>query len=251
MLRFPLLWLLPLMTASQLTVHAAELPSESMLARHIEAMGGARAIEAIENIRVQLHISEPGVELRGDYRAIRDGLVRIDIYAGEQRVFSEGIDARGGWQQNGAGSPVEPMSDAGLRALQQGIEHNLYGLFRITERGHRLEALGRLQHEGVNYHVLQLQMVDGFQRLYLLHPETWLIDYSRETSALHPDVNPVEQQLESRHEQYVQRCGVMRSLISRTIYLLSREEVQQSRIIDINCNLGREDLDLARPPGKL
>lgn len=251
MLRIPLLWLLPLMTASQFTIHAAELPTKSILDRHIEALGGARAIEAIENIRVQLQISEPGVELRGDYRASRDGLARIDIYAGEQRVFSEGIDARGGWQQNGDASPIEPMSEAGLRALQQGIEHNLYGLFRLAERGHRLESAGRLQHESVSYHALQLQMADGFQRLYLLHPETWLIDYSRETSALHPDVDASEQQLESQHEQYVQRCGVMRSMMSRTIDLRSREEVQQSRIIDIDCNLGREDLDIARPPGKL
>ncbi len=56
-----------------------------------------------------------------------------------------------------------------------------------------------------------------------------------------------EHQVESKHGHYVQSCGVMRTTISRTIELHSRDEIQQSRIVNVDCNLKRQSLEIDRP----
>ena len=226
---------------------AEQLPVETILDKHIAAMGGAQAIQAIENLRIELNIVEPEFSVRGDYRAASDGRVRIDVFADAARVFSEGIDSEGGWQQNGEGSAVEGMSDAGMAAMAAGVEGNLLGLLQLEQRGYQVRALGRYTHEGVEYHRLQLIRPDGFERHYFINPRTWMIDYTRETSALHPDVNPAEKAVESFYSDYRRVCGVMRSHQTRTIELDSRNEIQRSEITAAQCNLSDEDLGLDRP----
>ena len=60
----------------------------------------------------------------------------------------------------------------------------------MTMLGHKVELLGRQQIDGINYYTLQLTLQDGYSQKYYVHPETFLIERSRVSRALHPDVDP-------------------------------------------------------------
>ena len=71
---------------------------DHILACNAEALGGERAFAQIDNLRIQLDIAEPGFEVTATYVASRAGLMRIDVMAGDERVFAEGLDDAGAWQ---------------------------------------------------------------------------------------------------------------------------------------------------------
>lgn len=226
---------------------AAELSPREIVNRHIQAIGGSELVNSIKNLRVRVLIEEPEFLLRGDYRATSDGLMRIDVYDGTERVFSEGIDSAGGWQQNGEGSPIESLSPEGLTALERGIEYNLLGLSAVESRGNQSALLGRLEHSGVNYYRLQVIAQDGFERHYLINPETWFIDFTREASALHPDVDPTIESVESFYSNYQEVCGLMKNNRTQTIKLGNRTVIQQTLVQSTQCNLPIDGLSISRP----
>ncbi len=226
---------------------AEENTVDTILERHVAAMGGEAAVQGLTSLRFQLLIEELTFTVRGDYRATAEGLMRIDVYDGDARVFSEGIDARGAWQQGGEGAEIEAVSPSGLQALQRGIDQNLFGLYDLESRGHRAANLGREEHEGVRYHRLRVTLADGFERDYLLHPRTWMIDYVRETSALHPDIDPTARPVESFNLEFFEVCGLARAQTTHTIDMASRERIQRTTITGAECNLSNAALELDRP----
>ncbi|MEZ5920471.1 MAG: hypothetical protein R3C60_03865 [Parvularculaceae bacterium] len=78
-------------------------PLAHIIAHKTEARGGANAIEAINNVRSKVEITEPKFTVSGVYRAM-DGAMRNDINEDDKRVYSEGVDKNGSWLQKGAGS---------------------------------------------------------------------------------------------------------------------------------------------------
>src|SRR5437868_13279132 len=76
------------------------------------AMGGAALIESIHSIQFQLHITDPGFEVDGVYRAMRPGLMRIDVSAGGKHVYTEAFNGHRGWQWKGDGDIVDEKSEA-------------------------------------------------------------------------------------------------------------------------------------------
>ncbi|NKB33269.1 MAG: hypothetical protein GKR91_09235 [Pseudomonadales bacterium] len=223
------------------------LSVDQVLEHHTAALGGDEAISAINNLRIQLEITEPDLTLRGDYRASREGFMRIDIYIRDERVFSEGIDEQGGWQQFGVGTAIESLTDQGFLALKQGIDFNLNYLFDLANRGHQLEGMDRFAHKGVYYYRLKLLLNDGLEGHYYVNPESWMIDYSRESSALHPDIDPTTKPVESFFSEFIEFCGLIRNRETYTIDLISGEQIQQSTITDFYCNLDFDDLEIRRP----
>ncbi len=220
---------------------------DALLERHVAAIGGAEALAAINTLRVQVTIREPGFTISGDYRASRSGEMRIDIYDQEQRVYSEGIDAQGGWQQAGEGAPVTTISAAGLVALQRGIDSNFNGLNRLTARGHSADYAGLERIDGRDYHILDITLQDGFQKQVMLDSETALLRRSREISSLHPDVDPTEESVETVFDNYQSHCGVLRSMLEITRRIATAEEIQHTTVDSVACNIAINSLALQRP----
>src|SRR5881398_2724783 len=77
---------------------------DEVIERHTKAMGVRAAIEAIQSIEFDLHITDPTVEVDGTYFAARPGKMRIDVKAGGEHVFTEAFDGQKGWQWEGKGS---------------------------------------------------------------------------------------------------------------------------------------------------
>jgi hypothetical protein len=182
----------------------------SLVAGHVEARGGAAAIEAVRAYECDLHIVEPTFEVDGSYLATRDGSMRIDIRAGGERVFTEVLDRGRAWSWS-PGEGVREGSAAGAAALRHGIEFpfKLFGLHEMQSRGHKLELLGREAVDGTNYHVLRLTLDDGFEVRYYLHPDTMLIERERTRRALHVDVDPTPEWIETLYDDYRPAGGVL------------------------------------------
>ena len=226
---------------------ADENTLQSVLANHIDAIGGVDSLVGLRNLKLRLKISEPEFEVEGLYRASSDGQMRIDIFAGEDRVFSEGIDANGGWQQNGAGSQILEISAQGLLALQRGVQRNLRGLMALTNEDDDARLLGRQTLEGIDYFVVGTSDPGGTARQLFIHPQTWLVERSRESKALHPDVSAVKIDIQERHMLFKPLCGVLRSYKSESFNLQTQEQIQSTEILEGRCNLDNDELDLARP----
>lgn len=215
---------------------AVEPGLDSMIAKHVAARGGNAAIESVKTYECDLHIVEPTFEVDGTYIATRDGRMRVDISLEGKRVFTEALDRERAWSWS-PDEGVREGSTAGAAALRHGIEFpvKLFGLHEVQARGHRLEAAGRESVDGIDYHVLQLTLDDGFEVRYYLHPETWLIDRERTRKAMHVDIDPTPQWIETIYSDYRPVGGVLfshkqeeRELAKGTV--LSTGSIRQIRI---------------------
>ena len=184
---------------------------DDLLACNAEALGGSAAFEAIENIRVQLQISEPTFEVRGSYIASREGYMRIDIFAGEERVFAEGLNAGGAWQWNPEAG-VTASDAAGAAALRNGIEGpgRFWTLAALRERGLGVELLEPGPLARPEERQLRLTRADGSTLDYFLSRETCLPTREVSRRAYHPDVDPTEMQVETTFSDPATVDGVLR-----------------------------------------
>src|SRR6476469_6585849 len=135
------------------------LTIDDVIERNTKAMGGRAAIEAIQAIEINLHITDPGFEVDGVYHAARPGRMRIDVQAGGKHVFTEAFDGQNGWEWNGHGEP-QPASPKAAAALRHGVQlpGKLFGLHELKKRGDRLELGGREKIDGIDYYVLRLTL---------------------------------------------------------------------------------------------
>jgi hypothetical protein len=219
---------------------------DQVIERHVEAIGGAGAIDAIENIRIRPEIIEPEFTVLGDYRATREGRMRIDVFAGGTRVFSEGIDGDGGWQQGGEGEEFTDTTPLARAILARGVEFNLFGLNDLAARGHRASLFGREEIDGINYYVVHVAMDEGFERFFFINPETWMIERHREISALHPDLDDEERPAETIESNFQEHCGVLRAMEARKIDRETGEEIQRTRLLSVECNMDPDSLGIGR-----
>jgi hypothetical protein len=134
---------------------------QELIKRHTSARGGRAAIEAISTLEDKIRIVEPTYTADGLWRVSRRGRMRIDVYMGDQRVWTEGFDGKIGWQLPG-GKDHARVAEAGASALHHSVllPTNILGLHEMTTRGARLEYLGREDVGGVLYHVILLALDD-------------------------------------------------------------------------------------------
>jgi hypothetical protein len=183
---------------------------EDLVELNTAARGGAAPIEAVQVFESDIRIVEPEFSVDGHYVATRDGRMRVDILADGERVFTEALGPSGGWSWT-PDHGVAPASTRGAAALRHGIElpFKLFGLHELHRRGHVLASAGRESIGDTDYHVLTLRLDDGFEVRYYLHPETGLIERDRQLRALHVDVDPLPQLIETEYSDYRRIRGVL------------------------------------------
>ena len=218
----------------------------AVLDRHTLARGGAKAIEAMRSVRVDLEIEEQGVTLKALYRATKERRMRIDVFLDGRRVFSEGLDAAGAWSWPGDADAPTTASDAGRMGLEHGVDFNLYGLHDFPALGHRLELDASETIDGVTYPVVKITMRDGFTTYRYIDPKSWMIARSRDVRALHPDGDPTKKLIENVFEDYRPVAGVMTSFRSHQADVAAGKVMQRTRLIGQDVNLPDAKLDLER-----
>ncbi len=214
----------------------ADLTIDDVIDRNTKAMGGRAAIEAIQSIEVDLHISDPGFEADGVYHAARPGRMRIDVSAGGKHVFTEAFDGERGWEWNGKES--KPASAKATAALQHGVElpGKLFGLHELKQRGHQVELIGREKIEGINYYALGLTLKDGYRTTLYVDPNTWLITRRRDFRPLHVDIDPTPTTIEQRSTDFRAVSGVQFAFASSETDLKTGKVLETAQIKSIKIN---------------
>ena len=184
---------------------------EGILACHAEAIGGAAALEAVDNLRIRLDIKEPTFEVRGTYVATRDGRMRIDIEAGGERVFAEGLDDGRAWQWT-PDSGVTGSRAEGAAALRHGIESpgRFWNLEQLQSRGLGIEMPEAGTQARTGEWQLLLTRNDGSTFDYFLDRETCLPTREVSRRAFHPDVDATEVLIETAFSEPERIEGVLR-----------------------------------------
>jgi hypothetical protein len=211
------------------------LTREELISRHTAALGGARAIEGVERLEIEVRIFEGDAPLTGVWRADRQGRMRIDVSAGGRRVFTEAFDGKHGWQMDEPGS-VKPSG--GAPTLWHGTQFpgRLLGLHEMERFGHSLDLTGRETIEGIDYYVLKLTLKDGFVTSRYLNPATWLLDRGRDLRAMHPDLDAKQTWLESRWSDWRPVAGVLRPYRELQVDVATGKVLQTSEVLRVEVN---------------
>ncbi|HLW35339.1 MAG TPA: hypothetical protein VKS98_06740 [Chthoniobacterales bacterium] len=214
----------------------AELTVDDVIDQNTTAVGGRAAIEAVQSIKVSLHISDPGFEADAVYYAARPGKMRIDVSVGGKHVFTEAFDGQRGWEWNGKESKTTtPLATA---ALQHGIElpGKLFGLHELKQRGHRIELTGREKIDGIDYYALHLTLRDGYQTTLYVDPNSWLITRRRDFRPLHVDIDPTPTTIEQKSWDFRNVGGVQFAFAGSETDLKTGKVLESSLIKEIKVN---------------
>jgi hypothetical protein len=153
-------------------------------------------------------IVEKGSTLQARYLCSDAPAWRIDIYADSNRVFSEGLDAKGPWLwPSGDAAAHDAVPDARRTGIQ-GIEFNLYGLHRFPSRGHKLHLEGREVVDGIDYYVVRVTMRDSYETYVYINPVSWMIERRRDYRSFHPDVDQTKTFAEKQYFDFRTVSGV-------------------------------------------
>ena len=124
--------------------------------------------------------------------------MRIDIYAGEDRVFAEELGAC--------------VGETETAALRHGIEMpgHFYTLKEVCDRGAMVELIGQVEIDAGSEWQVRLMLPDGFSRDYFIDQETYRITRARDHRAFHPGIDPTKVSVETRYEAPEFVDGVLR-----------------------------------------
>lgn len=223
---------------------------QDVLTLYTEAIGGKEAIEKVRAVEMHLTIQEPEFTVDAIYKADRKIRMRIDVYAGGKRVFTEGFDGKKGWQMGEDGKAKDASPD-GTKALRNGIflPGKLFGLHELTALGHRIKQEPRQEIENIPYHVLKVTLDSGMETFLFIHPETGRIERTRDVKALHPDIDPEKKLTESTSSDFRRIDGVLFAFQSVRKNLKTGEKVQTTTLKEIKINPAFEDSVFQKPDG--
>jgi hypothetical protein len=216
----------------------APTTADQVVERNTKAMGGRSAIEAIHAIEVDLHITDPGFEVDGIYRATRPGRMRIDVTVAGKRVFTEAFDGGHAWEASSEGDSQKAASPKATAALRHGVElpGKLFGLHELKQRGHQIELVGRESVDGVNYYVLRLTLSDGYTTTLYVDPESWLVTRRRDFRPLHVDIDPTPTTIEQRLSDFREVSGVRFAFANTETDLKTGKLLESTRANGIKVN---------------
>ena len=216
---------------------AQQLTLDQLIDRNVQAVGGRAAIEAVQSIKLSLHIVDPDFEVDAIYYAARPGRMRIDITAGGKRVYLEAFNGSRAWQWKGSGEPVEESKTA-TGALRHGIElpGKLFGLHEVQGRGHKLALVGRELVDDTDYYVLRITFSDGVSTTLYLDPKTWLITRRRDVRPLHPDLDPTPTTIETKMTDFRKVDNLVFSFASTDTDLKTGKVLEKVTVREITLN---------------
>ena len=189
-------------------VPAAAQDAQSLIAKNLEARGGAAAMEAIKNVSFDGRTIFPG-DFEVTYKETRARLGsgdadRVDF--GVQGLdIIQAYDGHGGWKVNPlqGRKDAEKMSADEARALAD--EALVEGpLLAARHDGSRVDYLGREDFDGTNAYKLKVTQKDGDEFTYWLDPDTFLeikVDETRK-------IRGAEQTTETELGDYERVAGV-------------------------------------------
>jgi hypothetical protein len=189
-------------------VPAAAQDAQSLVAKNLQARGGAAALDAIKNVTFEGRTIFPG-DFEVTYKEAR---ARLGSSAADRVDFGlqgldiiQAYDGRQGWKVNPlqGRKDAEKMSADEARSLAD--EALVEGpLLAARSDGSRIDYLGREDFDGTNAYKLKVTQKDGDEFTYWLDPDTFLeikVDETRK-------IRGAEQTTETELGDYEKVAGV-------------------------------------------
>jgi hypothetical protein len=190
------------------SIAAAAQDAQSLIAKNLEARGGAAALSAIKSISFEGRTIYPG-DFELTYKEVRARLGAVD--ASRVDLGLQGLDVvtsydgRGGWRINPFQGRKDPERMSADEAQALADSSLIDGPLLASRRdGSRVDYLGRDDFDGTLAYKLKVTQKDGDEFVYWLDPDTFLeikIDETRR-------VRGAEQTTETELGDYEKVAGV-------------------------------------------
>jgi hypothetical protein len=194
--------------AASASVPAAAQDAQSLVAKNLEARGGAAALAAINNVTFEGRTIYPG-DFEVTYKEVRARTAggaagRVDT--GVQGLdIIQAYDGRGAWKINPLQGRKDPEKMSADEARSLADEALIEGpLLAARSDGSRVTYLGREDFDGTLAYKLKVTQKDGDEFTYWLDPDTFLeikIDETRR-------IRGAEETTESELGDYEKVAGV-------------------------------------------
>ena len=224
--------------------------ADSVVAQHIQARGGAKAIRAIDAIELKLDLVEPQFSLQADYLANRSNCMRIDIFNAGKYLQSEGVSSEGGWASTIGDKAYSPQAQGGTETLLHGIANptRMLGLNEFPERGHTIAYTGREWIDAKEYDRINATYADGYSAEFYLDVTTHLIAKIRERKPMHLAIDPTKLSIETQFSDYRAVAGVMFPFFSREVDWKTGKELGHTTVNSLVVNSAIALVACKRPP---
>ena len=148
---------------------------EEILSKHIQALGGEKALKAQRNSVAEFEIIVPG-GLTGKYKSYfkYPNKLRSEMDLKIMKSLTV-YDGEKGWIQDPNGQ-VRELAGIELEDVTREVYLSVYGyLFPERAKG-KVEYLGREESGGINYYVVEATPEEADPVKMFINPETYLID---------------------------------------------------------------------------
>jgi hypothetical protein len=215
------------------------LPLNNIIMKNTDAVGGTAAVEAIHNLRMKLHIVENRLNAKAVYVADDLERMRIGIYAGDQRIYTEGYDGKQAWRLSKGETRGESEGRDATAALRHGVElpGKIFWLYQLREKGAKISLERTHVIEGTRFFVLRVTMRDGFVVHLYLNSKSYLIERMRDKRALHPDIGPDTISLGSLYSDFKKTDGVVRAFKDQQVNLRSGAVLSTTDVESVQVNI--------------
>lgn len=170
-------------TLAALALSAAAAPAaaqdaQSLLAKNLEARGGAAAVDALKSVNFEGRVLFPG-DFELTYKETRARLgaanaARMDLSLQGLNVV-QAYDGQGGWKINPFQGRKDPERMATDEARSVADAASIQGaLLGSRSDGSRVEYVGREDFDGTLAYKLKVTQKDGDEFVYWLDPDTFL-----------------------------------------------------------------------------
>ena len=222
-------------------LQSQELSADDIVARHLEARGGALRLRAVESV-----IYRNGLYREGSY--VGSGQAFMAMARPYFKIVSDPTDTSASFREGYDGSAWEWYRSPGIvvrtvGAANAAIRHNLDpdGPFSdYREKGSRIERVADDNLAGRPAYGIILTLRDGARALYLIDKETFLISAVRKAAPIHAFGAPVT--TEERVGDYRSVNGVLFPFRSTEVEIATGKELNSMTwgAIEIDKPLPRE-----------
>ena len=170
------------------------ITAEEIVAKNVEARGGATALAALNNLKRTGRLIPPrsNTPLIVSELQARPGRVREEwTFQGLTQI--EAFDGARGWRVQPFEGRKEPavMSEDDVKALR--IDADLEGPWvDATAKGHALEYLGTEDVEGTLAHKVRVRLKQSGEMTVWIDPDTWMVIRDRVTLTVRGAVRQTE-----------------------------------------------------------
>ena len=218
---------------------------EHLIEKHVTALGGIDALNAIRTMRFNGRMVELKFTIE-DFNVIRmkPHFQKVFLPFGEG-FFEEGYNGEYAWEKQVKDEHGRRVEGAPSDSLRHAME--LPGVMRPLSEfvacGNTLELVNEGEVEERWVYLLRATLRDGFVKAYYMDAETYLITRSRDVRAFHPAVDPTENHVETVMSDFREVNGVVVAFRESQRDWVTGEKLGELmwRTVEINVELGAGD----------